>query len=47
VMKGEDPASIPFQSLSKKLIYVNPAAAERQGFTVPPSLLERADETVR
>ena len=46
VMKGEDPASIPFQSLTKKLIYVNPAAAERQGFTIPPSLLERADEVV-
>jgi len=47
VMKGEDPASIPFQSLTKKLIYVNPAAAQRQGFTVPPSLLERADEVVK
>ena len=46
VMKGEDPASIPFQSLTKKLIYVNPAAAQRQGFTIPPSLLERADEVV-
>ncbi len=44
VMKGEDPASIPFQSLTKKLIYVNPAAAQQQGFTVPPSLLERADK---
>ena len=46
VMKGEDPASIPFQSLTKKLIHVNPAAAQRQGFTIPPSLLERADEVV-
>jgi putative ABC transport system substrate-binding protein len=46
VMKGEDPASIPFEPLAKKLIYVNPAAAERQGFTLPPSLLERADKIV-
>jgi len=46
VMKGEDPASIPFQSLTKKLIYVNPAAAQRQGFTIPPSLLERADKVL-
>jgi putative ABC transport system substrate-binding protein len=46
VMRGEDPASIPFQPLTKKLIYVNPAAAERQGFTIPPSLLERADKIV-
>ena len=46
VMKGEDPASIPFQSLTKKLIYINPAAAERQGFTIPSSLLESADEVV-
>ena len=47
VMKGEDPASIPFQPLAKKLIYVNPPAAQRQGFTIPPSLLERADEVVK
>lgn len=46
VMKGEKPADIPFQSLAKKLIYVNPAAAQRQGFTIPPSLLERADKVL-
>ena len=46
VMKGEDPASIPFQPLAKKLIYVNPAAAQRQGFTIPPSLLKRADKVL-
>ena len=47
VMKGENPADIPFQPLAKKLIYVNPSAAQRQGFTIPPSLLERADEVVK
>jgi len=46
VMKGESPADIPFQPLAKKLIYVNPAAAQRQGFTIPPSLLERADKVL-
>ena len=46
VMKGENPADIPFQPLAKKLIYVNPPAAQRQGFTIPPSLLERADQVL-
>jgi ABC-type uncharacterized transport system substrate-binding protein len=47
VMEGENPSDIPFQGLDKMLLHVNPAAAQRQGFTIPPSLLERADETVR
>jgi len=46
VMKGEKPADIPFQPLAKKLIYVNPAAAERQGFTVPPGLVQQADKVL-
>jgi len=46
VMKGESPADIAFQALAEKLIYVNPAAAQRQGFTIPPSLLERADKVL-
>ncbi len=46
VMKGESPADIPFQPLNKRLIYVNPSAAQRQGFTIPPSLLERADKVL-
>ena len=46
VMKGESPADIAFQALAGKLIYVNPAAAQRQGFIIPPSLLERADRVL-
>lgn len=46
VMNGEEPADIPFQPLIKKVIYVNPAAAKRQGFTIPASLLKRADRII-
>jgi ABC-type uncharacterized transport system substrate-binding protein len=46
VMEGENPADIPFQGLDKMLLHVNPAAAQRQGLTIPPSLLERADQVL-
>jgi ABC-type uncharacterized transport system substrate-binding protein len=47
VMKGEKPADIPFQPLSKKLVYVNRAAAARQGLTLPPSLLKQAAKIIQ
>ena len=47
VMKGEDPADIPFQPLAKKLVYVNLDAAQRQGITLPQELIEQADQVIR
>lgn len=41
-----DPASMPVEALSTFVLKVNPGAAERQGVTIPESVLGRADETV-
>jgi ABC-type uncharacterized transport system substrate-binding protein len=46
VMKGEKPADIPFQSLSKKLFYVNQTAAKAQGLNVPQAVLQQADKVI-
>jgi len=47
VMEGEDPADIPFQPLTKKLVYVNLDAAQRQGIILPQELIEQADQVLR
>jgi putative tryptophan/tyrosine transport system substrate-binding protein len=46
VLKGEKPASIPFQWPTKKELTVDPAAAEAQGFTIPQSVIDRANRVV-
>jgi ABC-type uncharacterized transport system substrate-binding protein len=46
VMKGENPADIPFQGLSKTLMYVNLEAAKAQGLSIPEPLLQRADKVI-
>ncbi len=46
VMKGEKPADIPFQPLTESLLYVNPAAAEAQGFSPPAAVVQRADKVI-
>ena len=47
VMKGEDPADIPFRPLTEKLVYVNLAAAQRQGITLPQELIEQTDQVIQ
>ena len=44
VMRGEDPASLPFQPLRTTKIIVNLKAARDNGLTIPPTLIRRADE---
>lgn len=46
VMRGERPATIPFQSVGKTRLIVNPGAARRIGLTLPPDLVASADEVV-
>jgi putative ABC transport system substrate-binding protein len=46
VKSGESPGAIPIQSLDEIKLYVNPAAAARQGVVLPRSVLARADRTV-
>lgn len=43
VMKGENPAEIPFQRMEKVFVAVNKNAAEIQGVKIPQSVLDTAD----
>ena len=44
VMRGEDPATLPFQSLRTTRTIVNLKAARENRLTLPAALIERADE---
>ncbi|MDA8126491.1 MAG: ABC transporter substrate-binding protein [Deltaproteobacteria bacterium] len=46
IMKGEDPARIPFVPLGRTMIIVSPKNAELYGMKIPPELLKRADRVV-
>jgi ABC-type uncharacterized transport system substrate-binding protein len=45
-MRGESPATIPFQPVFKNTLVVNPKAARRYGLTLPASLVRRADKVI-
>ena len=47
VMRGEDPATIPFQPTRTTRVVVNLKAAGVSGLRIPPSLLERADRVIQ
>jgi ABC-type uncharacterized transport system substrate-binding protein len=42
IMRGESPASIPFQPLRSTKLLVNLDAARAMGFTIPPAVVRRA-----
>lgn len=46
ILRGESPASLPFELVSRTALVVNLEAAAALGMTVPPSLLGRADQVV-
>jgi ABC-type uncharacterized transport system substrate-binding protein len=46
LMRGDDPAKIPFQLVSKTEIIVSPANATQCGWTLPPAILRQADKVV-
>ena len=43
VLRGADPASIPFANARSERLMVNPAAAARLGLALPSGLLQRAE----
>lgn len=43
---GADPAEMPVETLDELSLIVNPAAAERQGVTLPEDLVAEADQTI-
>jgi len=46
VMRGENPADIPFQPLLREKLIVNPEAARAVGIKIPPSVLRRASKVM-
>jgi putative ABC transport system substrate-binding protein len=46
ILKGANPSNMPVQALTKFWFVINLTTAKTLGVTVPPSLLDRADEVI-